>query len=301
VKGEMSGCVFVVGAGGRLGAAIVEGFGDRRVIAHTRATLDITDAGAVTRAVEAVAPDVIVNCAAFNWVDEAEDRPIDAFAVNAFAVRSLARAAEAVDAVLVHYGSDFVFDGNATEPYDEAARPSPRSTYGLSKLLGDWLALDAPRGFVLRVESLFGSVRGQRARSGSLDGIVEALEQGRSASVFTDRVVSPSYVEDVVRATKHLVDTNAPPGLYHCVNSGFATWYEVAEEAARLLDLVPRLEPITLDSCPMKAARPRFCALANRKLARAGFTMPSWNDALGRWLTSRDSRIRQGTIGGVHG
>ena len=131
----MSGCVFVVGAGGRLGAAIVEGFGDRRVIAHTRATLDITDAGAVTRAVEAVAPDVIVNCAAFNWVDEAEDRPIDAFAVNAFAVRSLARAAEAVDAVLVHYGSDFVFDGNATEPYDEAARPSPRSTYGLSKLL----------------------------------------------------------------------------------------------------------------------------------------------------------------------
>jgi dTDP-4-dehydrorhamnose reductase len=297
----ISGCVFVVGAGGRLGAAIVDGFGDRRVIAHTRATLDITDAGAVMRAVEAVAPDVIVNCAAFNRVDEAEDRPIDAFAVNAFAVRSLARAAEAVDAVLVHYGSDFVFDGNATEPYDETARPSPRSTYGLSKLLGEWLALDAPRGFVLRVESLFGSVRGQRVRSGSLDGIVEALEQGRSASVFTDRVVSPSYVGDVVRATKHLVDTNAPPGLYHCVNSGFATWYDVAEEAARLLDLVPRLEPITLDSHPMKAVRPRFCALANRKLAGAGFTMPSWNDALSRWFTSRDSRIRQGTIGGVHG
>jgi dTDP-4-dehydrorhamnose reductase len=297
----MSGCVFVVGAAGRLGAAIVEGFGDRRVIAHTRATLDITDAAAVMRAVEAVAPDVIVNCAAFNRVDEAEDRPIDAFVVNAFAVRSLARAAEAVDAVLVHYGSDFVFDGNATEPYDEAARPSPRSTYGLSKLLGDWLALDAPRGFVLRVESLFGSARGQRARSGSLDGIVEALEQGRSASVFTDRVVSPSYVEDVVRATKHLVDTAAPPGLYHCVNSGCATWYEVAEEAARLLDLAPRLEPITLDSRPMKATRPRFCALANRKLAGAGFTMPSWKDALGRWLASRDSTIRQGTIGEVHG
>jgi dTDP-4-dehydrorhamnose reductase len=297
----MSGCVFVVGAGGRLGAAIVEGFGDRKVIAHTRATLDITDATAVMRAVKAVAPAVIVNCAAFNRVDEAEDRPLDALAVNAFAVRSLARAAEAVDAVLVHYGSDFVFDGNATEPYSEEARPSPRSTYGLSKLLGDWLALDAPRGFVLRVESLFGCVPGQRPRRGSLDAIVEALEQGRTASVFTDRVVSPSYVDDVVRATKHLVDAHAPPGLYHCVNSGRATWYEVAEEAARLLGIVPRLQPITLDASPMKAPRPRFCALANRKLAGAGFVMPAWKDALGRWLASRDSSIRQGTIDRVHG
>jgi dTDP-4-dehydrorhamnose reductase len=297
----MSGCVVVVGAGGRLGAAIVEGFGDRKVIAHTRATLDITDAAAVMRAVEAAAPAVIVNCAAFNRVDEAEDRPIDAFAVNALAVRSLARAAEAVDAVLVHYGSDFVFDGNTTEPYDEEARPSPRSTYGLSKLLGDWLALDAPCGFVLRVESLFGSVRGHRPRRGSLDGIIEALEQGRAVSVFTDRVVSLSYVDDVVRATRHLIETHAPPGLYHCVNSGRATWYEVAEEAARLLGIVPRLEPITLDSHPMKAARPRFCALANSKLAGAGFAMPSWKDALDRWLASRDSSIRQGTIGGAHG
>jgi dTDP-4-dehydrorhamnose reductase len=297
----MSGCVVVVGAGGRLGAAIVEGFGDRKVIAHTRATLDITDAAAVMRAVKAVAPAVIVNCAAFNRVDEAENRPIDAFAVNALAVRSLARAAEAVDAVLVHYGSDFVFDGNATEPYDEEATPSPRSTYGLSKLLGDWLALDAPCAFVLRVESLFGSVRGHRPRRGSLDGIIEALEQGRAASVFTDRVVSLSYVDDVIRATRHLIATHAPPGLYHCVNSGWATWYEVAEEAARLLGIVPRLEPITLDSHPMKAARPRFCAMANRKLAGAGFAMPSWQDALGRWLASRDSSVRQGTIGRVHG
>jgi dTDP-4-dehydrorhamnose reductase len=297
----MSGCVFVVGAGGRLGAAIVDGFGDRKVIAHTRATLDITDAAAVMRAVEAVAPAVIVNCAAFNRVDEAEDRPIDALAVNAFAVRSLARAAEAVNAVLVHYGSDFVFDGNATEPYSEEARPSPRSTYGLSKLLGDWLALDAPSGFVLRVESLFGCVPGQRPRRGSLDAIIEALEQGRTASVFTDRVVSPSYVDDVVRATRYLIEAHAPPGLYHCANSGRATWYEVAEEAARLLGIVPRLEPVTLDAHPMKAARPRFSALANRKLAGAGFVMPSWKDALGRWLASRDSSIRQGTIGRVHG
>ena len=287
----MSGCVFVVGAGGRLGAAIVDGFGDRKVIAHTRATLDITDAAAVMRAVEAVAPAVIVNCAAFNRVDEAEDRPIDALAVNAFAVRSLARAAEAVNAVLVHYGSDFVFDGNATEPYTEEARPSPRSTAGLSKLLGDWLALDAPSGSCF-ASSLFGCIR-PAPQARILDAIIEALEQGRTASVFTDRVVSPSHVDDVVRATRYLIEAHAPPGLYHCVNSGRATWYEVAEEAARLLGIAPRLRA-DYARCPRdEAARPRFCALANRKLAGAGFVMPSWKDALGRWLASRDSSIRQ--------
>jgi len=284
----MSDGVFVVGAAGRLGAAVVQAFDDRRVIAYTHTTLDITDGAAVMRAVGAAAPAVIVNCAAFNRVDEAEDRPADAFAINAFGVRNLARAAEAVDADFVHYGSDFVFDGEAVEPYAEDAPPSPRSTYGLSKLLGDWLAVDAPRGFVLRVESLFGAARGSTVRSGSLDGIVDALEQGRTAKVFTDRVVSPSYVGDVAHATKHLIDKRAPPGLYHCVNSGRATWYEVAEEAARVLGVVPRLEPITLNSYRLKAPRPRFCALANRKLAAAGFAMPSWEDALRRWLASRE-------------
>ena len=297
----MSGSVLVVGAGGRLGASIVQRFGDRRVIPHTRDSLDITDSAAVMKAAETEVPAVIINCAAFNRVDDAEDRPLDAFAINALAVRTLARAAEAVGAVFVHYGSDFVFDGDAVEPYDERARPAPRSMYGLSKLLGEWLALDAPRGFVLRVESLFGAAHGWQGRVGSLDQIVGALEQGRMAQVFTDRVVSPSYVDDVARATKHLIDGNAEPGLYHCVNSGYATWREVAEEAARILAVPPRLHPITLDSCALKAPRPRFCALANRKLTATGFTMPSWQDALGRWLAGREPGVRQGTIDGVHG
>ena len=283
----MSGRVLVVGAAGRLGAALVEVFADREVIAYARTSLDVTDPAAVGQALKKAAPDVIVNCAAFNNVDEAEQRPADAFAVNAFAVRTLARTAEDVGATLVHYGSDFVFDGTATEPYDEEASPCPRSTYALSKLLGDWFALDAPRGFVLRVESLFGATQSWIGHRGSLDTIIEGLEHGRTVKAFSDRVVSPSFVDDVARATRHLIDTQAAPGLYHCVNSGHATWLEVAREAARMLGVTPRLEPITLDSVPLRAARPRFCALANRKLAAAGFTMPSWDDALGRWLAAR--------------
>ena len=293
--------VLIVGAAGRLGASVVDVFADREVIAHTRASLDLTRAAAVRAAVAEAAPAVIVNCAAFNAVDAAEDHPSDALAVNAFAVRTLARCAEEADATLVHYGSDFVFEGTASAPYSEDAAPAPQSAYGLSKLLGDWFALDAPRGFVLRVESLFGSSPGWKGRAGSLDGIVEGLESGRPVAVFIDRVVTPSYVEDVARATRHLIDSRAAPGLYHCVNSGTATWYEVAEEAARMLGVMPRLDPITIDQRRLRAQRPRYCALANHKLASAGFHMPSWKDALARWLAARERTRPHDTIEGIDG
>src|SRR5438552_19023238 len=129
----MNGRVLVLGASGRLGAAIVEVFDDREVIAHTHTSLDISDAAAVREAVNAAAPQVIVNCVAFNDVDGAEDRPLEALAINAFAVRSLSREAEAVGAALIHYGTDFVFDGRATTPYDEEAPPAPASTYPASE------------------------------------------------------------------------------------------------------------------------------------------------------------------------
>jgi dTDP-4-dehydrorhamnose reductase len=282
----MTGPVLVVGAAGRLGAAVVDTFADADVVGYVRATLDVADPEAVRRAVAEVAPAVIINCAAFNDVDGAEDDPASALAVNAFAVRSLARAAGACGATFVHFGTDFVFDGEAVEPYVETDAPAPRSIYGLSKLLGEWFALDAPRGYVLRVESLFGAAVGWTGRAGALDSIVAGLEQGREVRVFTDRVVSPSYVHDIAHAVRHLIETNAAPALYHCVNAGHATWHEVAAEAARLLGVQPRFRCVTMDQPLFRASRPRYCALAGRKLEQAGFTMPPWNDALRRWLTS---------------
>jgi dTDP-4-dehydrorhamnose reductase len=279
--------VLVTGAQGQLGAAVVRTFADLEVVAHTRSTLDVTDAGAVSRAAAAAKPDLVVNCAAFNDVDGAEDRASEALAVNAFAVLNLARAAEEAGAMLVHYSTDFVFDGFAQAPYTEDARPSPRGTYAASKLLGEWFALEAPHAYVLRVESLFGSPAGWTGRRGTLDGIVSGLEQGREVRAFTDRIVSPGYVVDIAAATRHLAATGAPPGLYHCVNSGHATWYDVAREAAGLLGVEPRLVPVTMDQIPLRAPRPRYCALSVAKLAAAGFTMPAWQDGLRRWLAVR--------------
>ena len=282
--------VLVTGADGQLAHHIARVFADVHVVALDREALDVTDPAGVARRVAEASPDAIINCAAFNDVDGAEDRPEQALAVNAFAVRSLALAAETAGAVLVHYSTDFVFDGRRTEmPYTEADAPSPRSTYASSKLMGEWFALDAPRAYVLRVESLFGSPAGWTGRRGTLDTIVDGLAAQREVRVFTDRVVSPSYTPDVAAATKHLIERGAQPGLYHCVNDGHATWEQVAREAARLLGVDPLLRLTTSDRVTMKAARPVYCALSPRKLAAAGFAMPSWRDALGRWLRARSS------------
>src|SRR5690242_12571740 len=120
----MNGPVLVVGAAGRLGAAVVDAFSHRSVVALPHGSLDVTNPESVRTTVGRIAPSVIINCAAFNDVDGAEDHPTEALAVNGFAVRSLARAAEAHDAVLVHYSTDFVFDGTARTPYAETVAPA---------------------------------------------------------------------------------------------------------------------------------------------------------------------------------
>jgi dTDP-4-dehydrorhamnose reductase len=290
--------VLVTGANGQLAHFIIRTFADAEVVALDRRTLDITDPVAVGRTVAAHAPDVIVNCAAFNDVDGAEDRPEQALAVNAFAVRSLALAAQRAEATLVHYSTDFVFDGRGRrEPYREEDAPAPRSAYASSKLVGEWLALEAPRAFVLRVESLFGSPLGWAGRRGTLDTIVDGLRQGREVRVFTDRVVSPSYTPDIAAATRHLIERDAPAGLYHCVNDSQATWEELAREAARLLGVRPLLQLTTSDRVTFRAIRPMYCALSPRKLRAAGFAMPLWQNALSRWLVTAPREADGVTLG----
>jgi dTDP-4-dehydrorhamnose reductase len=275
--------IVVTGAAGQLGTAIARAYASRAdIIPLTRQDVDLADASALQRRVVAERPDAVINCAAFNDVDGAEDRAVHAIAINAGAVRALARACRESGALLVHYGTDFVFDGTADRPYTEEDEPAPQSVYACSKLLGDWFAADAPRHYVLRVESLFGGAR----RRSSLDRIVDAVRQGQPAPVFVDRTVTPAYVEDVAAATWTLIDTAAPAGLYHCVNSGETTWLGVGEEIVRLLDRPSTLVPTRVADVKMRARRPQYAALSNEKLRRAGVDMPTWQDALRRYLST---------------
>ena len=280
--------VLVTGSGGQLGGAICAEFSAEALVPLTHAELDLVDHGNLLKVVTAHNPSIIINCAGYNRVDEAENNAEMALAVNAFGVRSLARAATDVGAIFVHYSTDFVFDGVATVPYTEQDEASPRNVYGTSKLIGEWFASDIMGAYILRVESLFG---GTPARS-SIDQITDAVANGREPNVFMDRVVSPSFVHDVARATRSLIDAQAPAGLYHCVNTGHTTWLHLAEEIKRQLRSTTSLRPISVASLSLPAVRPVFCALSNAKLAAAGFEMPSWQDALTRHLASRRQALR---------
>jgi dTDP-4-dehydrorhamnose reductase len=279
--------IVVVGAGGQLAAAIVEECAAAHdTVAVTRADLDTTDDAAVAKTMADARPDAIVNGSAFTDVDGAEDCPVVALNVNAFAVRALARAADAHNAALVHFSTDFVFDGTASVPYTEQDRPNPRSVYAASKLLGEWFALEAPRAYVLRVESLFGRAATGPVAKGSVAGILKTLLAGGSPKVFEDRTISPTYLIDGARATRQLLESAAPPGLYHCVNSGLCTWLEFAQELARRLGIEPRITPVRMADAGLRAARPQYCALSNEKLRSVGIMMPSWQDALARYVAT---------------
>lgn len=285
--------VLVTGAGGQLGTAVGRLFasaGDD-VTQAARADVDLTRPRQVRAAVAAARPEAIVNCAAYNDVDGAEDDAGTALAVNAFGVRMLAGAARAASAALVHYSTDFVFDGTAERPYNEDDAPNPRSVYATSKLLGEWFARDE-RHYVLRVESLFGAVGvagvAGPTRRGTLDRMADALLAGRPVRALADRTVSPTYVEDAARATRALLRAAPPSGLYHCVGSGHATWLTVARTLARHLDVPEGLvERSTLADLRLRAARPAYCALSNAKLAAAGVPMPAWEDAVARYASRR--------------
>ena len=277
--------ILVTGTHGQLGSTIAEAYASRaEIIGLVRHQLDFGDSATVERVVASHRPDVVINCAAFNDVDAAEDHPIDAIQVNALAVRALANAANACGARLVHYGTDFVFDGRQGDrPYDETDPPSPMSVYGASKLLGEWFAADVPHHYVLRVESLFGGTR----RPSTIDRIVAAIRAGQPARVFVDRTVTPSFVEDVSEATWRLLEIDPAPGVYHCVNSGVTTWFELGQEIARVLNVDGELVATRVAEMTLRAKRPQYAALSNEKLRRAGIAMPAWQDAIRRYLGAR--------------
>jgi dTDP-4-dehydrorhamnose reductase len=275
--------VMIAGGAGQLGEAMAERLATKHeVVALTRHDLDISDAGAVEAAVRAICPDAIINCAAYTDVDRAERDPREALAANSWGPRALARAAASVDAVFVHFSTDFVFDGSGARPYTEDDAPNPRGVYAMTKLVGEWLAAEAPRHYVLRVESVFG---GPKAKS-SIDRILDGLLAGKEVRAFVDRTVTPSYVVDVVSATAALLTDGQPYGLYHCVNSGSTTWASLTRELARMVGLPnAHITEVPLADAGLPVPRPKFAALSNAKLAAAGIAMPTWQDALQRHVT----------------
>jgi dTDP-4-dehydrorhamnose reductase len=274
--------VLVTGSQGQLGAAFV-----KRLSACGPVTgvdvddLDIAEPARVRDFVRAYKPSAIINCAAFTDVDGAESRPLAAIRVNAEAVWCLAGMARELGAVLVHYSTEFVYDGTLGRPYTEDDEPAPQSVYGMTKLAGERFAGHAEKSYVLRLSSLYGG----HTRRTTVDWILRQAQAGQRVTAFADRTVSPSYVPDVVEATLDLVGRAAPFGLYNCGSVDCCSWAELAERALAACGRPDLLERVPFVAQPNRAVRPKNCSMSSARLCGQVVAAPrSWSDALSDYL-----------------
>lgn len=283
--------ILLTGAGGQLAADLNAVFSEagHTLAAYRRDDLDIADPDAVKAVVEETGPDLILNPAAYNRVDDAEREPGLAFAVNALGPRNLAREAETRGAMLVHYSTDYVVDGHPGVPVAESDLPRPLSAYAASKLAGEHLvAAYCTRHYVLRVCGLFGQ-GGRSSRHGNfVETMLRLASGGRQIRVVADQVVAPTSSLDVARATLQMVERGVPWGLYNCTAQGETSWYDYARAIFELAGVPAQLSATTAAAYGAAARRPSYSVLDNAKLVAAGITRPRhWRAALSEYLTVR--------------
>ena len=221
----------VVGSDGQLGRELVVALGAQVAWAGDRAEVDVTDEGAVSALLARARPDVVFNATAWNRVDAAETEPAAAFAVNAFAPHFLARAARDAGALVVHYSTDYVFDGTAARPYREDDAPRPLGVYGASKLAGEHLVAAAGgEHLVVRTSGVFGRGGSEQKGGSFVERIVAQARAGQPLRVVADQVFAPTFAADLAAASIALVRAGAR-GLFHVTNAGSCSWHDLAVAA----------------------------------------------------------------------
>lgn len=287
--------IAIVGAAGQLGTALRRhaAFSDDETIALDHSSIDIADLESVTKVLNAARPELVINAAAYNLVDRAEDEPQVAYAVNALGPRNLARWCEAQDVALLHVSTDYVFCGTAdriakNEPYAEEDAPQPVSAYGVSKLAGEYFVRSlCRRHFVVRTCGLYGHTGG--AKGNFVETMLRLGRERSELRIVDDQHCTPTSVADLADALADLVKTTAY-GLYHATNAGQTTWFQFACEIFRQSSLTIDVQPIMSAEFGAKAQRPTYsvldCGKLNRLLDRP---LPPWRDALADYLTHRQT------------
>jgi len=273
----------VTGAGGMLGRDLVALLerGGETVTGLTRQQLDVTDAAAVNGAVLGLKPDVVVNCAAWTAVDDAEAHEGDALEVNGRGAANIAAACASSGARMVQMSTDYVFDGTARRPYAEDDTPAPRTAYGRTKLAGE----EAVRGrlpeagFVVRTAWLYGAHGPNFVRT-----MIRLARDRPEVRVVDDQHGQPTWTADVASLIIGLIQAAASPGIYHATSSGQTTWFGLAQEVFRLLGANPARVTATASSALARSAsRPAYSVLGHDGWARAGIApITDWRLALRR-------------------
>ncbi|MFX0201130.1 MAG: dTDP-4-dehydrorhamnose reductase [Candidatus Hodarchaeota archaeon] len=257
---------------------------NHKITSFDRESLDVSDSQAVLEAISHVRPDVVINCAAYNFVDKAEEDFETAFRINAFGPKNLASACKRYNAFLVHYSTDYVFNGEKRDFYTELDEPDPINNYGKSKLSGEDLLKNEIDNFLLfRVSWVYGE-----GRQNFLYKLKNWAEKNSVIRVVCDQISVPTYTEDIVRFTMKAIDEGLK-GMYHLTNSGYASRYEVARYFIDKLGLNRLILPVNSDyfNPPDKrtAKRPYFSAMSNGTLSKDfRLNIPDWRNGIDRFV-----------------
>ena len=274
----------ILGAQGTLGGQFLQLYPD--AVGWDRDDVDVLDFPALRGKVAALgfAPDAIVNCVAYNDVDGAEDHPERAFALNAEFPGALARYAKEIGVPLVHYSTNYVFDGVQGE-YTESDAPSPLSVYGHSKHRGEQLLLDAGgQGYILRTAVIFGPKgASDLSKKSFVDLMLDLSAKRDTIQAVSDEINSVTYAPDLAGATRDLIEHLPPAGIYHATNSGAASWFDFAREIFRIAGRPVTVLPVSSTHFPRKAARPPKAVLWSTKLP----PLRPWTAALEEFLRGR--------------
>ena len=288
--------ILLTGASGQLGFELAHLLRAHATItAADRAALDLSDADAIVSAVRSAKPDLIVNAGAFTAVDLAESQTEVAFAVNARAPGVLAEEAKRSGAMLIHYSTDYVFDGTSDTPYDETAATNPMSVYGASKLAGEEaVGSTNAQALIFRTSWVYG-LRGKNF----LLTIKRLAAERPELRIVDDQTGTPNWSRTLAHATAVVIARGLPylaerTGLYHLSCTGATTWYEFARaivaSGAKMHSSnapAPRVVPIATEDYPTPARRPAYAVLSTRKFTAVfGETLPDWHEALAACLSS---------------
>ncbi len=274
--------ILIIGGRGMLGQYLSQAFVDYRPTVWDRDEIDITNQNLVQEKILALRPDVIINAAAYNDVDGAERDDELAKKINGYAVGYLAKVAKELGAVLIHYSTDYVFDGEKETGYGEGDQPNPISQYGRSKYLGEQeLQENCSRYYLIRLSRLFGQKgSGQNVKSSFVDKMLELAQNRDELAVVDEEISCPTYAADLAEQTKKIVSEKMPFGIYHVVNSGGCTWYDLAKEIFAIRGLSIKINPTTGENFVRPARRPACSILLNTKLP----ALRTWQQALRDYL-----------------
>jgi dTDP-4-dehydrorhamnose reductase len=270
----------VFGKTGQLGKEFLKTI-DKEAVGVSHLECDISDLSVVLDVVSKEKPDVIINCAAYNLVDQAEKDFSDAYKVNALGVRNLAYASKKYGAFFIHYSTDYVFDGAKEEGlYTEEDNPNPINQYGKSKFTGEkWLKEELERFLLFRVSWVYGE-----GKQNFIYKLLQWSEKNPYLKVAYDEISVPTSTRTIVNITLKALKKGLE-GLYHLTNTGYASRYEWAKEIFRIKNIQKFIKPVSSDIFNLPARRPKFSPMSNKKISSdLSIDIPLWNEELSKFL-----------------